>query len=58
MFTLFLERHTGSYRNRNARKTRMTYCFSNDSWARAVIFFGVFHAYETTKTSMRSSTGP
>jgi IS1 family transposase/transposase-like protein len=41
--TSFVERHNGTDRNRNARKTRKTYCFSKDWWIhRAVTFFTMY----------------
>jgi len=41
--TVFIERHNGSDRNRNERKTRKTYCFSKD-WQvhEAVTYFTMF----------------
>ena len=41
--TVFVERHNGTDRNRNARKVRKTYCFSKD-WAvhEAVTYFSYY----------------
>jgi IS1 family transposase/transposase-like protein len=41
--TSFVERHNGTDRNRNARKTRKSYCFSKDWWVhRAVTFLSMY----------------
>ena len=35
--TVYVERHNGTDRNRNARKVRKTYCFSKDWWVHEAV---------------------
>ena len=43
--TFFIERHNGSDRNRNERKTRKTYCFSKDWEVHEAVTFFTMYSY-------------
>jgi IS1 family transposase len=43
--TVFVERHNGTDRNRNARKVRKTYCFSKDWQVHAAVSYFTLYSY-------------
>ena len=43
--TVYVERHNGTDRNRNARKTRKTYCFSKDWQVHAALTYFTMYSY-------------
>jgi IS1 family transposase len=43
--TVFVERHNGTDRNRNARKVRKTYCFSKDWQAHEAVTYFTLYSY-------------
>lgn len=43
--TVFIERHNGSDRNRNERKTRKTYCFSKDWEVHEAVTYFTMYSY-------------
>ena len=43
--TVFVERHHGTDRNRNARKVRKTYCFSKDWQAHEAVGYFTLYSY-------------
>lgn len=43
--TAFIERHNGTDRNRNARKTRKSYCFSKDEQVHQAVTYFTMYSY-------------
>jgi hypothetical protein len=43
--TVYVERHNGTDRNRNARKARKTYCFSKDWWVHEAVSRLTYYSY-------------
>src|SRR5207302_7437968 len=43
--TVFVERHNGTDRNRNARKVRKTYCFSKDWGVHEAVTYFTMYSY-------------
>jgi IS1 transposase len=58
--TVFIERHNGTDRNRNARKVRKTYCFSKDWEVHEAVTYFTLYSYNFCwpVRTLRQKVGP